>query len=854
MSNTVAVTRASRYGQFRPHKLRATGGFSDVYIARDNNGQTVALKVYRSLSNDSSNSMERFRREKSILERVGTRRVARLIDADLNAIPPWIASEFIEGPTLREAVDQSGPFEIGLVLSVMALLSETLEELHELGIAHRDINPNNIVLSKDGPTLIDFGSAQLLATGQANYSRLSVGTPGYISPEQINGDPATLASDVYSFAKLAVFLIAGNTTDETWSQVPKFNRKQQEILQGCLSTNPLNRPSSSQLRETFTTDTDPIVLIQNFNYQTPELKKVPRKWATSLLLLMLALALLVGTAGVWRATSSNGVTSDDLVARLANEQRQYGDAGVELLTNFYDFGVFNTVTLPEVVDVFRDRRNHSTRDTGFLDFFRIFSENVVNSELVIYALPSASPPTFSELTSQSNAPRLIELSGFGIDISDRISRLQSELVKADCALDVPEQVSIDFGLRRIRHVAAAPVCVEILKTHQVAYAIHDWYPDKNLLFELTGWVDIAILNPAEVLDSIRFPNDFKNPVARPTTAMGLSDMSSHSDRPSLIDGDYEDSAFFYVNLLVEIAPNASLNLDIDAPSNSPVHFSFTAYQEEADTSTAVAIPAGRLWAVNEHQLRFDNPESRPLVLSIEIDGSDTIPPTVSATTSLGAQREGWLRVSDLSFGIGELPFSSDSENRFMLPTALKYDGQTFMDSIMSVEFPVIVNWSASTSRELASAGFREYWSTVDTELREADLPHLQISSEGFSQQVDGSRGVSWISDPSFLSCGSPNTFSYSAVRTIQWSIFSECEIPDALQSGSFVRQVQASIIFRFIAYDGINDDDTESLVAYRGVFVPGTHQDLDYFRTLLIHLAKTDLPQTDAEDEDEPQE
>jgi len=212
VSSTVAITRASRYGSFRPYKLRATGGFSDVYLARDSTGKTAALKVYRSLSNDTSNSMERFRREKAILERVASRRVARLIDADLDASPPWIASEYVDGPTLREAVTRHGTFQTQAALSVLGLLAETLNELHILGIAHRDLSPNNIILSTDGPTLIDFGSAQLLTTERAGFSNLSIGTPGYISPEQLDGKPATLASDIYSFGKIALFLIGGDST------------------------------------------------------------------------------------------------------------------------------------------------------------------------------------------------------------------------------------------------------------------------------------------------------------------------------------------------------------------------------------------------------------------------------------------------------------------------------------------------------------------------------------------------------------------------------------------------------------------------------------------------------------------
>lgn len=844
MSNTVAVTRSSRYGPFRPYMLRATGGFSDVYVARDNTGRTAALKIFRSPSNDTTNSMERFRREKSILERVGSRRVARLIDADLDAVPPWIASEFIEGPTLREAVNQACRLEPGMALGVLSLLAETLDELHSRGVAHRDLNPNNIILAEEGPTLIDFGSAQLLATGQASYSHLSVGTPGYISPEQLNGEPATTASDVFAFGKLANFLVTGDAAEPLPVKMRGFSEEQYQVLRRCLNSDPHQRPSATELRGAFTSNTDPLSAIQQFEFKSPELSRVPRGRMTRVLLFLLASLLILGFLGVWRVTNQSEVSTEDLVRRLGDDYRKYSrysDLGLENRPRPGDYGVFSSLSLPDTIEIFRERRNYSKSDFGFVDFFRLYRENIVFSDLVVYTFPSVSPPSFEEL-AQEKSPLLVELEGFGISISDRVSQFQSEVVYADCALDVPQRVSIDVSLRRIRHVAAAPVCVDVLDTTQVAYAIHDWYPDRNILFELTGWADIAVLDPVQVLDSIQLAKDSASLIAQPITRLGLADISAHRDQPSLIDGHDEDAAYFYANAFVEIPGNSSISLTITAPEDSPAHFSFTAYRQQSSDDLPTEVPAGRLWAVHRHQLRFDNSDSTPLVLSFEIDSADIDPPLIQVTKETPRTSNGWITARSLGLGIGTSTSSLDSEIRFMLPSGVKPEQSAQqMSSVGALEIPIGKDWHPTTSDDLALVGFREYWPVIDTELREADLPHLQVSSERFSKQVDGSDGAVWVSDPAFLSCRLPTTFTFTSIRTVEWSMFRGCEIPDALQSGQFSRQVQASMIFRFVVYDSTKSEEGDNTVIFRGSFVPGTHQDLDYLRDLISHLATTDI-------------
>jgi hypothetical protein len=165
---------------------------------------------------------------------------------------------------------------------------------------------------------------------------------------------------------------------------------------------------------------------------------------------------------------------------------------------------------------------------------------------------------------------------------------------------------------------------------------------------------------------------------------------------------------------------------------------------------------------------------------------------------------------------------------------------TTRSSVGSLEIPVPSMWKPTTNEALAQAGFREFWPIVDTELRESDLPHLQVTTEEFSRQVDGSDGLIWVADTAFLSCRTPTTFVYSNDRTVEWSVFRSCEIPDALQ-GNFSRQIQASMIIKFVVHDGVKDDMSETAIVYRGVFVPGSHQDLDFLKSLIEYLASGSL-------------
>ena len=157
---TVLLPKKTKFGNYKLIGFIGSGGFSDVYQAEGPDGQKVAIKVLRVTDADLSSVAERFARERDILSFIGLRNVSKLIEADLGSDRPWIASEYVEGETLQQYVDRTGPIASDKIYSITSSILRTLKELHEIGVVHRDLSPSNIILGPEGPTLIDFGTGR----------------------------------------------------------------------------------------------------------------------------------------------------------------------------------------------------------------------------------------------------------------------------------------------------------------------------------------------------------------------------------------------------------------------------------------------------------------------------------------------------------------------------------------------------------------------------------------------------------------------------------------------------------------------------------------------------------------------
>ncbi|MFI6403657.1 protein kinase [Streptomyces sp. NPDC050548] len=195
-----------------PYRLVArlgSGGMGTVYMARGVGGRTVALKTMHARIATDPGIRSRFRLEVDAARVIGDRFGARVVDADPFAETPWLATEFVLGPALDEAVLSTGPLPERSVRALGAALCSALDQLHRSDVVHRDLKPSNILLTAYGPKVIDFGIARAIGDDRLTRTGASVGTPAFMSPEQAAGQEHDAAGDVFALAGVLVFAATG---------------------------------------------------------------------------------------------------------------------------------------------------------------------------------------------------------------------------------------------------------------------------------------------------------------------------------------------------------------------------------------------------------------------------------------------------------------------------------------------------------------------------------------------------------------------------------------------------------------------------------------------------------------------
>ncbi|MER7735219.1 serine/threonine-protein kinase [Streptomyces erythrochromogenes] len=195
-------------GGYRLAARLGAGGMGRVYLSHTQGGRPVAIKVVHPELAEDPTFRRRFRREVEAARRVRGAYTAELIDADAEATPPWLATVYVPGPSLSEAVARRGPLPDAAVVWLMAGVAEALVAVHGAGIVHRDLKPSNVLLAADGPRVIDFGISQasgLTATATGN----TIGTPQYMAPEQGLAGETTPATDVFALGQTAAFAALG---------------------------------------------------------------------------------------------------------------------------------------------------------------------------------------------------------------------------------------------------------------------------------------------------------------------------------------------------------------------------------------------------------------------------------------------------------------------------------------------------------------------------------------------------------------------------------------------------------------------------------------------------------------------
>ncbi|MEI5101714.1 serine/threonine-protein kinase [Streptomyces sp. PmtG] len=250
-------------GPYRLEGRLGAGGMGQVFLGASAAGRKVALKVIRPELADTAQFRERFAREVEAARRVGGFHTAQVVDADPGAASPWLAAEYIPGPTLQQVVTTHGPLAPDAALRLGAGIAEGLAAVHQCGLVHRDVKPGNVILAADGPRIIDFGIAHSPDAGPMTQTGTVIGTYSYMSPEQIR-TPAqvTPASDVFSLGSVLAFAATGRGPFDATTVPAIIHRVASEapVLTGiaegsplhalvchCLAKDPAGRPSTSEL-------------------------------------------------------------------------------------------------------------------------------------------------------------------------------------------------------------------------------------------------------------------------------------------------------------------------------------------------------------------------------------------------------------------------------------------------------------------------------------------------------------------------------------------------------------------------------------------------------------------------------
>ncbi|MCZ4123958.1 serine/threonine-protein kinase [Streptomyces sp. H39-S7] len=199
-------------GAYRLLGRLGTGGMGRVFLARSERGRTVAVKLVRAELAAQDEFRARFRQEVQAARRVGGAWTAPVLDADTETEIPWVATGYIAGPTLQHVIaKEHGPLPERSVWVLAAGLAHALKDIHAAGLIHRDLKPSNVMITIDGPRVIDFGIARALETvtgGLTNTGAL-VGSPGFMSPEQVRGDRVTPACDIFCLGSVLAYAATG---------------------------------------------------------------------------------------------------------------------------------------------------------------------------------------------------------------------------------------------------------------------------------------------------------------------------------------------------------------------------------------------------------------------------------------------------------------------------------------------------------------------------------------------------------------------------------------------------------------------------------------------------------------------
>ncbi|MEW1718257.1 DUF4328 domain-containing protein [Streptomyces sp. NPDC093109] len=244
------------------------GGMGRVYLARSDRGRTVAVKVVKEELARTSDFRQRFAQEVRAARRVGGEWTAPVLDADTEAATPWVATGYVAGPALSRVVEkQYGPLPEKSVRALATGLVHALRAIHGAGLVHRDLKPSNVLVTIDGPRVIDFGIARALDAATQSGGGLTgtgalLGSPGFMAPEQVRGEQVTFATDIFCLGAVLAYTATGRQPfgggeggvhallfriAEGEADLTGIPERWQDLIAACLVKDPAQRPTLDAL-------------------------------------------------------------------------------------------------------------------------------------------------------------------------------------------------------------------------------------------------------------------------------------------------------------------------------------------------------------------------------------------------------------------------------------------------------------------------------------------------------------------------------------------------------------------------------------------------------------------------------
>jgi serine/threonine protein kinase len=237
-----------------------SGGMGRVFLGMSAAGRPVAVKVIHAKLAADPEFRTRFRVEVAAARKVSGLFTALVVDADVDAPVPWLATAYVAGPSLAEAVKDRGPLSATSLLALAASLAKGLSAIHAAGVVHGDLKPSNVLLALDGPRVIDFGISQAAETAPLTQAGLVVGTPSFMSPEQASGQKTGPLSDVFSLGAVLAFAATGRKPFGTGPPAEVLGRvvrgspglddapaEVRPLIERCLAKDPGRRPTAAEL-------------------------------------------------------------------------------------------------------------------------------------------------------------------------------------------------------------------------------------------------------------------------------------------------------------------------------------------------------------------------------------------------------------------------------------------------------------------------------------------------------------------------------------------------------------------------------------------------------------------------------